>query len=204
MSRGGAPQHSRRARSPTAGAEPTAGDQKGDPDGHDPRAGTWPASPSATLGTRRLWARGTGAVCLAILLSSCGPTSRSVGQWTLTENCPIPPTPAVDAASAQAAAEERLYEEAAGRLDPDSATSDALLACGLIRAEHRQAWSHSADEEDVWLLSFREGERLLAIAAIDADRGVVLAMTYGMWGAEPDEVLYRSPRHRPADRWASN
>jgi hypothetical protein len=123
-----------------------------------------------------------------IAVVACMPAPRIVGDWRLVETC-LTPFPRVTSMEAGLLAERSLRaRDPAGRVrdlagvHPDA----AVLACGLREAHHRQSWSHHGDgRHDVWLVSFRRGDQLVALSAIDAEKGALLALTYGAWEELP-------------------
>jgi hypothetical protein len=133
---------------------------------------------------------------VVIAVAACMPAHRTVGEWRLVETC-LTPIARVTPRGAWLLAERALRAP-----DPVGRARDlagvhrdaAVLACGLREAHHEQAWSHHGDgRHDVWLVSFRRADRLVALAAIDADRGALLALTYGAWESSrherPDEPI---------------
>jgi hypothetical protein len=132
----------------------------------------------------------TFAVVIAV--AACMPAQRTVGEWRLVETC-LTPIARVTPREAWLLAERALRVP-----DPVGRARDlagvhrhaAVLACGLREAHHERAWSHHGDgRHHVWLVSFRRADRLVAVAAIDADRGALLALTYGAWESSRDERL---------------
>jgi hypothetical protein len=121
---------------------------------------------------------------VACALGACVPNEQTIGEWKPVQASHCAGDPAVDSAVALNRAEHHLREMTppARRQDPgEFHTGAPLLACGLRRAEHSASWSYHTDDRDVWLLSFQENDALVALAAIDASTGEVLAATYGVW-----------------------
>jgi hypothetical protein len=122
------------------------------------------------------------------LLGGCAESSdERLGDWTLTRRCDAlgdsaPTAVGRDEAIGIALAKLRKMRADAGSRDLES----TMLACGLNVARHDAEWRLHHDGGDVWLLTFRRNEgpdrgRLLAIVAVEAQSGSVLAATTGVW-----------------------
>ena len=147
-----------------------------------------PAPRAATGATRWIWRTALGAVVAGSLVA-CGPVRQTTGEWTLLRAAACARDPGVDAAAAMDRAEHHLREMVSAAWRRDAPPIDAarpVLACGLRKAQHSAVWTYYADDRDIWLLSFQEDGELVALAAVDATTGVVLAITQGVWGGAVD------------------
>ena len=129
--------------------------------------------------------RRLGSVCAlltSVVLAACPSADQVVGEWRIqASRCAEPNDVAVTEERAWTLAEARLRDAVPGPADDEFARDRAVLACGLRDASHAAGWSHHAFGADTWLLTFRDGDGLAALAAIDARAGRVATLTAGVW-----------------------